>query len=163
MPQDQNNPYSKASGVYDKQKQETPDQRELEAHLLIKAAGELQRLYDRWDEATTEDISNILTYNRKLWSVFLDTAVENPDDRPAPLRENILGLCNFVFKRTISILAEPDKQKVLVLIDINREIAAGLNTKPQSNAPEAAPEQQKDTNQDETKGGSGGGFTPTSA
>jgi flagellar protein FlaF len=110
MPHDpKNNPYSQATGVYGKQKQETPDQRELESHLLLKAASEIQVLYDRWDEATDEDINNILTYNRKLWTVFFDSAVENPDDRPKALRENIISLCNFIFKRTLKILAERDK------------------------------------------------------
>ena len=156
MSQDKSNPYSQASGVYNKQKQETPDQRELEAHLLIKAAGELQNLYNKWDEATQEDISDILTYNRKLWSVFLDTAIENPEDRPKSLRENILGLCNFVSKRTISILAEPDKEKVLVLIDINREIAAGLSAKP------ARPEGEKKSASTSAQATGDGSFTPTS-
>lgn len=158
-----NNPYSKAAGVYDKQKKETTNQRELEAHLLLKAANEMQKLHDRWNDATPQDIDNILTYNRKLWTVFLDTALENPDDRPNALRSNIVSLCNFIFKRTIQILASPSPDKVLVLIDINREIAAGLNTQPPATAkPAGDGEQGKTETQGEEKPAPGS-FRPTSA
>jgi len=127
-----NNPYAKASHVYGKQAKETPDQRELEGHVLLKAAGEIQRLYDRWDEATSEDIENILTYNRKLWMLFFDNAIESPEGQPLALRNNIVNLCNFIFKRSLNIQAEPQREKLRVLIDINREVAAGLMTKPQA-------------------------------
>lgn len=170
MPHDpKNNPYSQATGVYGKQKQQTPDQRELESHLLIKAAGELRTLYDRWDEATEEDVNNILTYNRKLWTVFFDSAIENPDDRPKALRENIISLCNFIFKRTLKVMAERDKELLLTMIDINREIAAGLNQKPQTES-SAETTSSSDKKTDDTSEGtseddgnpSSGGFTPTS-
>jgi len=124
-----NNPYAAAAGKYGKTAKETPDQRELEGQLLLKAANELQRLQERWDEATPEDIDNILTYNRKLWMLFFDTAIENPDSRPVDLRNNIVNLCNFIFKRSINILSEPTKEKLSVLIDINRQIASGLMVK----------------------------------
>lgn len=159
MPHDPtNNPYSQAAGVYNKQKKETPDQRELESHLLLKAANELRTLYERWDDATVEDTDNILTYNRKLWTVFFDSAIENPDERPQMLRENIISLANFVFKRTIKILAERDKEKILVLIDINREIASGLNqsAKEQASQSDDSNQQASGTSPDST------GFTPTS-
>lgn len=183
MPHDsKNNPYSQAAGVYGKQKQETPDQREMESDLLIKAAGELRKLHDHWDDATPEDINTILTYNRKLWTVFFDSAVENPDDRPKALRENIISLCNFIFKRTINILAEPEKEKLLVLIDINREIAAGLKQSVQDNPQDSETDSAQspatsdvsegerlassdtassDTDEADDEGGHGG-FTPTS-
>lgn len=123
------NPYAQAAGKYGKSAKEGGDQRELEGQLLLKAANEMQRLHDRWDEATPEDIDNILTYNRKLWMLFFDTALENPDDRPVDLRNNIVNLCNFIFKRSLDILSNPGKEKLRVLIDINRQIAAGLMVK----------------------------------
>lgn len=141
-----NNPYSQAAGVYGKQARETSDQRGLEGQLLLKAASEIQKLHDNWDSATDEDIDNILTYNRKLWMLFFDTAIENPDERPDDLRNNIVNLCNFIFKRSLNILSEPSKEKLNVLIDINRQVAAGLmarkeNTEPQSASPTPAQSQ----------------------
>ncbi|MBU6235558.1 MAG: flagellar biosynthesis regulator FlaF [Alphaproteobacteria bacterium] len=131
------NPYANAAGRYGKVAKETTSQRELEGQLLIKAANEIQRLHDRWDEATPEDIDNILTYNRKLWMLFFDTAIENPDERPVDLRNNIVNLCNFIFKRSLNILSEPSKEKLSVLIDINRQVAAGLMQKQAGGLPSA--------------------------
>jgi len=128
------NPYASAAGTYGKQAKETASQREMEGQLLLKAANEIQRLQDNWDQATPEDIDNILTYNRKLWMLFFDTAIENPDDRPVALRNNIVNLCNFIFKRSLNILSEPSKEKLGVLVDINRQIAAGLMVKPEVTA-----------------------------
>jgi len=131
-----NNPYTQATDIYGQQAREGVDQRELEGQLLSKAANEIQRLHDRWDEATTEDIDNVLSYNRKLWMVFFDTAAENPnpsEDRPLDLRNNIVNLCNYIFKRSIDVMADPKKEKLRVLIDINREVAAGLMVKPAAN------------------------------
>lgn len=134
-----NNPYAQAAGTYGKTAKDGGDQRELEGQLLLKAANEIQRLQDNWDQATPEDIDNILTYNRKLWMLFFDTAIENPDERPVDLRNNIVNLCNFIFKRSLNILSEPSKEKLGVLIDINRQIAAGLMTKPAGGAPKTTP------------------------
>jgi len=128
------NPYASAAGTYGKQAKETSSQRELEGQLLLKAANEIQKLQDNWDQATPEDVDNILTYNRKLWMLFFDTAIENPDERPVALRNNIVNLCNFIFKRSMNILSEPSKEKLGVLIDINRQIAAGLLVKPEGTA-----------------------------
>jgi flagellar protein FlaF len=136
-----NNPYAQASGAYGQQAREGIDQRELEGQLLIKAANEIQRLRDRWDEATPADIDDILAYNRKLWMVFFDTAVENPDDGDnisIDLRNNIVNLCNFIFKRSVDILADPKREKLNVLIDINREVAAGLIAKPSNDGDDSA-------------------------
>lgn len=142
---DNKNPYAQAAGVYGQKAREGVSQRELEAQLLLKSANEIQNLQTRWDEATVEDIENILSYNRKLWMVFFDTAVENPDEsenRPLDLRNNIVNLCNFIFKRSIDIMANPSKEKLGVLIEINREVAAGLMTKPagEQTPPPAAPQ-----------------------
>lgn len=133
------NPYASAAGKYGKLAQETtPDQRELEGQLLLKAANEIQKLHDQWDNATPEDIDNILTYNRKLWMLFFDTAIENPDGRPIDLRNNIVNLCNFIFKRSLDISAQPSKEKLRVLVDINRQVAAGLMVK-QAGGPKMVP------------------------
>lgn len=133
-----NNPYTQAAGKYGKQARETSDQRGLEGQLLLKAANELQKLHDNWDKATPVDVEDILTYNRKLWMLFFDTAIEEPDERPVDLRNNIVNLCNFIFKRSMNILSEPSPEKLNVLIDINRQVAAGLMTRtPASEAPDA--------------------------
>ncbi|PZO88728.1 MAG: hypothetical protein DI626_01030, partial [Micavibrio aeruginosavorus] len=66
-------------------------------------------------------------YNRNIWMMFYDTAVEDTvGERPRDLRNNIYNLANFIFKREVEILAKPEKQKLDILISINRDVAAGL-------------------------------------
>lgn len=126
--QQPNNPYAAAAGTYGSHHQKhTPDQRELEAHVLLKSAKFLQDMQNNWDNVTSEVLEETLRYNRQIWMMFFDTALENPEgDRPKDLRSNIVNLAQFIFKREIEIMAKPEKQKLDILISINRDIAAGL-------------------------------------
>lgn len=126
-----NNPYAQAAGAYGTNAQKhTPDQRELEGRVLLKAAGMLKELQDNWAEVNSEILDSTLKYNRQIWMMFYDTAIENNEDskRPDDLRSNIINLANFIFKREVEIMADKDRSpdKLDALININREIAAGL-------------------------------------
>jgi flagellar protein FlaF len=126
--QQPNNPYAAAAGTYGSNLQKhTPDQRELEAHVLLKSAKFIQDMQNDWDNVTSQILEDILRYNRQVWMMFYDTALENPEgNRPNDLRSNIVNLAQFIFKREIEILAQPEKKKLDILISINRDIAAGL-------------------------------------
>ena len=132
------NPYASAAGAYGTNAQKhTPDQRELEGRVLLKSAKMIQDLQENWDNVNTDLLEETLKYNRQIWMMFYDTAIENPDNpggavRPNDLRSNIINLANFIFKREMDIMARPEKQKLDILVSINREIAAGLMTKPQA-------------------------------
>lgn len=134
MPADNpyNTPHARAAGAYDKNAQaHTPNQRELEARVLLKSAKMLQDIIDKWDQVDSDLLEATLKYNRQIWMMFYDTALENPDNnRPNDLRSNIINLANFIFKRELNILTEPSAKKLEILISINKEIAAGLMTKP---------------------------------
>lgn len=141
----QNNPYAQAAGAYgDHSQKHTPDQRELEARVLLKSAKMLQDLKDDWKNVDAELLDSTLRYNRQLWLIFYDTAVENPEEgRPDDLRSNIINLANFVFKRELEIIKDKDPEKLDILININKEIAAGLMTQKQNeDAAQASDTQQ---------------------
>ncbi len=127
-----NNPYAHAAGVYGSHAQQhTTNPRETEARVLLKAAQMFKELQADWDNVERDTIEATLKYNRNVWMMFYDTAVENPEgNRPDDLRSNIVNLAHFIFKREIDIMAEPKKEKFDILITINHEIAAGLMTKP---------------------------------
>ena len=141
------NPYSQATNAYDTHAQaHTTNQRELEARILLKSNRQMQDLIDRWDEQPKELLEDVLKYNRQIWMLFYDTALENKDEgRPNDLRSNIVNLGNFIFKRELEILSDPQKQKFEILISINREIAAGLMENPEgaSETPPSSPVQEK--------------------
>ncbi len=135
-----NNPYAQAAGAYDNNAQQnTPDQRELEGRVLLKSARMMQDLVREWDSRTTEILEATLLYNRQIWMLFYDTAIGNPEgNRPNDLRSNIINLANFIFKRELEILSSPQKDKLNVLININKEVAAGLLTGQKVAAAQAA-------------------------
>ena len=143
-----NNPYAQAAGAYGTNAQKhTPDQRELEGRVLLKAAGMLKELQDNWAEVNSEILDSTLRYNRQIWMMFYDTAIENSEDnkRPDDLRSNIINLANFIFKREMEIMADKDRSpaKLDALININREIAAGLMGNVGKSAEESAPEAEQ--------------------
>ena len=130
MSHNKNNPYAQAAGAYDTNAQaHTSNQRELEGRVLLKSNRKMQELINNWDDRPKDMVEEILSYNRQIWMLFYDTALENKEgDRPNDLRSNIVNLANFIFKRELEILANPQKEKFDILISINREIAAGLMT-----------------------------------
>ena len=139
-----NNPYAQAASAYGTHAQKhTPDQRELEGRVLLKAANMLKDLYDNWDSANRDVIEATLKYNRQIWLMFYDAALENPEgNRPSDLRSNILNLANFIFQREVEIVTEPKREKLEILININREIATGLMSNQASTAPAKEPEKK---------------------
>lgn len=126
------NPHATAAAGYDSSvKQTSDDQRTLEARALLKSARQIQELQNRWADVQHPELDEVLSSNRKLWMLFYDTALENPEgNRPNDLRSNIVNLSNFIFKRTIDVLANPAPEKLDILVTINREVAAGLSQKP---------------------------------
>lgn len=142
MPNNQDNPahgksHSSAAGAYAQHaKDTTVDPRELEARTLMRSVQKMQDLQERWDKVKPEEMDDVLRNNRQIWMIFVDNALSDSDtNRPDQLRNNITNLGAYVFKRTLDILADPKKEKIDVLIDINREIAAGLMSKPKTEEP----------------------------
>jgi flagellar protein FlaF len=99
--------------------------RELEADLLLKAAARLQTVQDTWDKSKPQ-LNDVLLYNRKLWSIFLTSMTEPDCPLPVEIRQNIANLGLFVVNHTFEVMNSPRPESLRVLININREIAAGL-------------------------------------
>ena len=99
--------------------------RELEAGLLLKAAARLQAVRDGWEQKNGE-LDDALLYNRKLWSIFLVSVTREDNPLPALIRQNVANLGIFVMNQTVALTAEPKREKLGTLININRELAAGL-------------------------------------
>ena len=114
-----------AAQAYGKVASQTSGPRELEADLLLKAAARLQAISDGWD-AGRDQIDEALLYNRKLWSIFLGSVTRADNPLPAMVRQNVANLGIFVLNQTLSLIAEPKREKLGSLISINRELAAGL-------------------------------------
>jgi flagellar protein FlaF len=104
--------------------------RETESFVLLNAAARLQAIMDQWDEKS-QDLGAALIYNRRIWTILV-TGVTAPENQlPDNVKQSIVNLAMFIFKRTLDTEAAPAPQKLRSLISINREIAAGLRAVPQ--------------------------------
>ncbi|MEP3602594.1 MAG: flagellar biosynthesis regulator FlaF [Stappiaceae bacterium] len=115
-----------AAQAYQKASQATANPRELEANLLMKAAQRLQMLVDNWDDKGKYELDDALTYNRRLWTILVTSATSADSALPQPVQQNIANLALFIFKHSITVLANPHQDRLATLIQINRNIAEGL-------------------------------------
>lgn len=156
MSNPENKQHASAAGVYgDKAKETAGTQRELEGQLLLKYARKMQDLQSKWDKIEHKDLDEVLTFNRKLWTLFYDAALEEKEGdvkRPKDLRNNIIALSEYIFNRTIKILANPEKEKLNILIEINKEVAAGLMAKPEGEQAQEPQEKEGETSSSEEQG-----------
>lgn len=101
--------------------------RQLEASLLLKSASQMQAVHDKWSDNVSA-LESALHYNRRLWTVFVNSVSKEDCDLPLAIRNNVASLGLFIFKQSLDMQLEPEPEKLLPLININKEIAAGLST-----------------------------------
>jgi flagellar biosynthesis activator protein FlaF len=106
------------------------DPRQLEANVLLKAARQLEEVRHGWTPEREPELEDALLYNRKLWTVFAAEVADDANPLPVPIRNNIANIAVFVFKRTLELQAAPSPEKIDPLIEINRNLAAGLLANP---------------------------------
>lgn len=114
-------------GAYQEVAAATLSGRQLEAHVLNKAAAQLIYAKNNWEAEDHEKVlDDALKYNQNVWSFFQAElcAPENP--LPSEIKSNLLTLSLYVDKRTFDVMAFPVPEKLDVLISINQNLAAGL-------------------------------------
>jgi flagellar protein FlaF len=99
--------------------------RELEAELLMKSATHLQAIADHW-EGRADELDTALDFNRKLWTLLASALARADHPLPVRDRQNLLNLANFILAESFRISASGSREALPALIDINRNIAAGL-------------------------------------
>ncbi len=101
-------------------------QNELEARALVRTASRLNGIKERWP-VESEELNEALNLNRKLWTILVTGATEEGNPLPVEVKQNIFNLAHFIFKHTFAVMAKPSAQSLDVLININMNIARGLN------------------------------------
>ena len=107
--------------------------RDTEAQALLEAARRLDAATGNQDAYRAA-----LRLNWRLWTIIQADVSGEGSPLPDEIRQNILSLSVFIDKHTVSALAEPSDRKLRVLVDINRNIAAGLMTSTEGAAAAAA-------------------------
>lgn len=103
-------------------------QSELESRALINTASRLNFIKEHWEESQKE-LNEALDKNRRLWTIIASAMQDADCPQPEDVRKNILNLSVFIFQRTMDIITEPKPESLNVLIDINMNLAKGLNHK----------------------------------
>ena len=117
---------SSAAQTYARNSQTTASPREIEAQALLKAARQLQDVVENWSGPGSR-LNSAITFNRKLWSIFMSDAINDENPLAVEIRQNIANIAVFVMKQTVEMQLNPDPEKLKSLIDINCNIAAGLS------------------------------------
>lgn len=118
--------------------------RQTEARALLEAA---RRLSEAGKESDTDgEYRAALRLNWRLWTIIQSDITSEENPLPSEIKANIMSLSIFIDKHTVGALAEPDLNKLAVLVDINRNIASGLMTVPEEDAaPPRLPAQEPKT------------------
>lgn len=100
--------------------------REAEAMAFTKAALLLEEASK--DASNLPALSQALRFNHLLWTIIQADITEEANRLPPELKANLLSLSIFVDKQTVKALKSGDPKDIEALININRNIAAGLRT-----------------------------------
>lgn len=96
----------------------------VEAYALIELA---RRMAAAQAEPVDRDaVLHVVRTNWKLWTIIQASLVDPDCAVPTAIRENLLSLSNFVDRRSAELLSNPDASALTTLININRQIGAGL-------------------------------------
>ncbi len=133
-------PNSSQIGAYARTQNTSGGPRSTEARALTEAARRLS-IAQQGLPADEKAYQEALRLNWRLWTI-IQADVSSPENQlPQEIKSNIISLSIFVDRQTLSALGEPDSAKLDVLININRNIAAGLMQSPEDEqADQDAPE-----------------------
>ena len=116
---------SNAAQAYARASQSVSSPREIEAQALLKAARKLQDAADLGASLAT--IEDALVFNRKLWSIFVTEAMSADNPQPVETRQGLANLGIFVLSQSAALQVMPEVDKIMSLVEINRNVAAGLS------------------------------------
>ena len=119
--------YSNSLKAYESVDRTTMSGRETEARVLTKAALKLKSCQDSWQAESREaKLEEALKYTQRIWSIFQAELSNKENPLPRQVRLNLLRLASFIDKRIFETVAFPSPEKLTAIIEINRNIAAGL-------------------------------------
>ncbi len=103
--------------------------RQLEAHVLLKAADRLQMVIDTWGAQGHESrLHDTISRTQILWNVFQDALLKENNPIEEDIKINVLNLSMFIDRQLYATIADPTPDRLTSIINIHRELAAGLNT-----------------------------------
>src|SRR3977135_4335812 len=117
---------SAAAHAYARVANTTSSPRDIEAQALLKAANKLQVVVAN-ENATVEQTSEALMFNRTLGTIFLSDVLRDENQHTRDVRQNLANIGIFVLTQTMALQISPQVEQIKPLIEINRNLAAGLS------------------------------------
>ena len=112
--------------------------REIEARALLTCASQLD-VAARSQGGDKEFYNDAIKTNQRLWTIFQVALCDPGNPLPVELKNILLNLSCYVDKISFRALAEFKPPLLANLIEINRNIAAGLSKKPAAAGNQAPP------------------------
>ena len=120
-----------AATAYQTIRQKTATPREVEAGLLLTAAGRLQAHFDE-GIIRVGDLTLAATYNYKIWTILTACALRQDGRMPVQIARGLVELGLYVVRETAACLSATSPRDAVshlpALIAINRSVAMGLRT-----------------------------------
>jgi len=104
-----------------------PSGRQIEISILEMASSKLRgQMSDEGDVPWSRSLDEALKFNQKVWDVFSADWMSPESQLPRTLRQNLLSIAVFVKKKTFTVMANPSRSDVELLIQLNDNIIDGL-------------------------------------
>lgn len=101
--------------------------RDIEAGALTRCALLLDDCRKNWKtDGFDEKLADALRTNQAVWSILQSELVKDDNPLPVEIRNNLLTLSVFIDKRILEIMADPQPEKLRIIVEINLNLAAGL-------------------------------------
>ncbi len=97
---------------------------ESEARALLRCAAKLEMAQQ--DGVRYADYCEAVRHNQRLWTVFQMSLLKPEHGLPGELADLLRSLSLFVDRRSMRAFGEHEAKLLTVLININRQVAAGL-------------------------------------
>ncbi len=127
--------YDQSIAEYERKNLPSPgNPRYNEAWALIEAARRIAAVVQYGDFKSPTDkrrLRDALRLNLRIWTIIQAEQAVGENPLPPDLQRNILTLCQFIDKHTMDTMLNPSPEKAATLININRNIAAGLMGSPE--------------------------------
>ena len=114
------NPY----GAYQKQQKQEEDPRIVDAKALLRMVALLEEAQN--PQMNYADYSEAVKANQNLWTLFQASLVEESNQLPEKLKDILKSLSIYVDRRSLRAIGTQDPKLLNILININKDIAAGL-------------------------------------
>jgi flagellar protein FlaF len=122
--------------AYQQQQKRNLSPREVEAMAFTKAALLLEEAKAKTQNI--EEYSKALRFNHLLWTIIQADLTEPENELPNEIKANVMSLSIFVDKQTTKAMRTSNAADLDVLININRNLAAGLRSATQPPAAEVS-------------------------